>query len=165
MTLRGRIVEALTGVTNPRTGHTVIEEATVPGVRVEGRARPGVRGAAPHPPPAPAVNPRALPVMEPPRAAPGPQRPAPPAPVTYPNLGRIIAISSGKGGVGKSTVATNVAVSLARSGARVGLMDADIYGPNIPRMMGIDEPPPVENERIMPLEAHGVKLMSIGFMV
>jgi ATP-binding protein involved in chromosome partitioning len=85
--------------------------------------------------------------------------------VTYPNLGRIIAISSGKGGVGKSTVATNVAVALARSGARVGLMDADIYGPNVPRMMGIDEPPPVENERIIPLEAHGVKLMSIGFMV
>ncbi|HJR41984.1 MAG TPA: Mrp/NBP35 family ATP-binding protein, partial [Gemmatimonadaceae bacterium] len=116
-------------------------------------------------PPPPAANPRALPVMEPPRAAPGPQRPAPPAPVSYPNLGRIIAISSGKGGVGKSTVATNVAVSLARSGARVGLMDADIYGPNVPRMMGIDEPPPVENERIIPLEAHGVKLMSIGFMV
>jgi ATP-binding protein involved in chromosome partitioning len=56
-------------------------------------------------------------------------------------------------------------VSLARSGARVGLMDADIYGPNVPRMMGIDEPPPVENQRIIPLEAHGVKLMSIGFMV
>jgi ATP-binding protein involved in chromosome partitioning len=205
MTLRGRIVEALGGVTNPRTGRTVIEGAMVRDLaltddgkvrltfllaaqdpaslvrdvrqtieRVDGVSEVRVdvkdpsqaqRPAAPQAAAAPAPNPRALPVMEPPRAAPGPQRPAPPAPVTYPNLGRIIAISSGKGGVGKSTVATNVAVSLARSGARVGLMDADIYGPNVPRMMGIDEPPPVENERILPLEAHGVKLMSIGFMV
>lgn len=203
MTLRGRIVEALGGVTNPRTHQTVIEGAMirdlaltddgkvrltfllsaqdpaslvrdvrqriervegVTEVRVDVKDPSQVQRGAPQAP-APAPNPRALPVMEPPRAAPGPQRPAPPAPVTYPNLGRIIAISSGKGGVGKSTVATNVAVALARSGARVGLMDADIYGPNVPRMMGIDEPPPVENERIIPLEAHGVKLMSIGFMV
>ena len=203
MTLRGRIVEALGGVTNPRTHQTVIEGAMirdlaltddgkvrltvllsaqdpaslvrevrqtiehvegVTEVRVDVKDPSQVQRAAPQAPAA-APNPRALPVMEPPRAAPGPQRPAPPAPVTYPNLGRIIAISSGKGGVGKSTVATNVAVALARSGARVGLMDADIYGPNVPRMMGIDEPPPVENERIIPLEAHGVKLMSIGFMV
>ena len=134
-------------------------------VRVDVKDPSQTQRSSSHAPPTPAPNPRALPVMEPPRVAAGPQRPAPPAPVTYPNLGRIIAISSGKGGVGKSTVATNVAVALARSGARVGLMDADIYGPNVPRMMGIDEPPPVENERIIPLEAHGVKLMSIGFMV
>jgi ATP-binding protein involved in chromosome partitioning len=204
MTLRGRIVEALGGVTNPRTGHTLIEGAMirdlaltddgkvrltfllgaqdpaslvrdvrqaiervdgVTEVRVDVKDPSQAQRSSSHAPPAPAPNPRALPVMEPPRAAAGPQRPAPPAPVTYPNLGRIIAISSGKGGVGKSTVATNVAVALARSGARVGLMDADIYGPNVPRMMGIDEPPPVENERNIPLEAHGVKLMSIGFMV
>jgi ATP-binding protein involved in chromosome partitioning len=204
MTLRGRIVEALGGVTNPRTGHSVIEGAMIHDLaltdsgkvrltfllgaqdpaslvrdvrqtveRVDGvtevrvdvkdpsQAQRAPAGGAPAPPP----NPRALPVMEPPRAASPVQRPAPPAPVTYPNLGRIIAISSGKGGVGKSTVATNLAVLLAGSGARVGLMDADIYGPNVPRMMGIDQPPPVENERIIPLEAHGVKLMSIGFMV
>jgi len=88
-----------------------------------------------------------------------------PTPVAYPNLGNIIAISSGKGGVGKSTVATNLAVALARQGARVGLMDADIYGPNIPRMMGVNAPPPVENEKIIPLNAHGVKIMSLGFMI
>ena len=88
-----------------------------------------------------------------------------PTPVAYPHLGNIIAVSSGKGGVGKSTVATNLAVALARQGARVGLMDADIYGPNIPRMMGINTQPPVENEKIIPLRAHGVKIMSLGFMI
>jgi len=88
-----------------------------------------------------------------------------PTPIAYPNLGKIIAISSGKGGVGKSTVATNLAVALAQRGARVGLMDADIYGPNIPRMMGVNAPPPVENEKIIPLQAHGVKIMSLGFMI
>ncbi len=88
-----------------------------------------------------------------------------PTPVAYPHLGNIIAISSGKGGVGKSTVASNLATALAKQGARVGLMDADIYGPNIPRMMGVNAPPPVENEKIIPLQAHGVKIMSLGFMI
>jgi len=106
---------------------------------------------------------RALPVMEQPTSAQA--RVPAPTPVAYPNLGRIIAVSSGKGGVGKSTVAVNVAVSLAKQGARVGLMDADVYGPNIPRMMGVNEPPIVINERIVPLEAHGVKVMSIGFLI
>ncbi len=106
---------------------------------------------------------RTLPVMgqEPAR------RPTPPAPtpVAYPGLGNIVAISSGKGGVGKSTVAANLAVALAQQGARVGLMDADIYGPNIPRMMGVNAQPPVEREKIIPLQAHGVKIMSLGFMI
>jgi ATP-binding protein involved in chromosome partitioning len=91
--------------------------------------------------------------------------PPPPQPTDYPNLGRIIAISSGKGGVGKSTVAANLAVSLARRGFRVGLMDADIYGPNIPRMFGVFEKPPVQQGKIEPLQAWGVKLMSLGFLV
>lgn len=76
-----------------------------------------------------------------------------------------IAIASGKGGVGKSTVAVNVAVGLARSGARVGLLDADIYGPNIPTMMGVKHLPPGTEEKLNPAEAYGVKLMSIGFLV
>ena len=107
---------------------------------------------------------RALPVIG---QEPQSQRAAVPAPtpVSYPHLGNVIAISSGKGGVGKSTVATNLAVALAQQGARVGLMDADIYGPNIPRMMGVNAPPPVENEKIIPLQAHGVKIMSLGFMI
>jgi ATP-binding protein involved in chromosome partitioning len=86
-------------------------------------------------------------------------------PTDQPNLGRIIAISSGKGGVGKSTVAANLAIALAEAGHRVGVMDADIYGPNIPRMFGVFERPPVIGGRIQPLEAHGVKLMSLGFLV
>ena len=107
---------------------------------------------------------RALPVMEAARQT-APPRPAAPTPVAYPNLGRVIAISSGKGGVGKSTVATNLAVALAREGARVGLMDADIYGPNVPRMMGVDAPPAVHDDKIIPLQAHGVRIMSLGFIV
>jgi ATP-binding protein involved in chromosome partitioning len=108
--------------------------------------------------------PRSLPVMG---QEPQSQRAAVPAPtpVAYPHLGHIIAISSGKGGVGKSTVAVNLAVALAQQGARVGLMDADIYGPNIPRMMGVSGAPPVANEKIIPLQAHGVKIMSLGFMI
>jgi ATP-binding protein involved in chromosome partitioning len=108
---------------------------------------------------------RALPVMgQEPQSRRAAVPPAP-TPVEYPNLGRVLAISSGKGGVGKTTVATNLAAALARRGARVGIMDADIYGPNIPRMMGVDEAPPVVNNRIKPLMAHGVKLMSLGFLV
>jgi ATP-binding protein involved in chromosome partitioning len=77
----------------------------------------------------------------------------------------VVAIASGKGGVGKSTVSANVAVALAQSGARVGLLDADIYGPNIPTMMGVKRlPPPVDN-RLVPAETYGVKMMSIGFLV
>jgi ATP-binding protein involved in chromosome partitioning len=90
---------------------------------------------------------------------------AAPTPAEQPNLGRIIAVSSGKGGVGKSTVAVNVAVSLAQAGLQVGVMDADIYGPNVPRMFGVFEKPPVCSGKIQPLEAHGVRLMSLGFLV
>lgn len=88
-----------------------------------------------------------------------------PSPSEMPELGRVIAISSGKGGVGKSTVAVNLAVALAQAGHRVAIMDADVYGPNIPRMFGINERPPIMQGRIQPLEAHGVKLMSLGFLV
>lgn len=89
-----------------------------------------------------------------------------PTPMAVSGIERVVAVSSGKGGVGKSTVSVNVAVALARKGLRVGLMDADFYGPNIPRMMGVYERPGIDAEkRIIPLEAHGVKLMSIGFLV
>lgn len=77
----------------------------------------------------------------------------------------IIAISSGKGGVGKTTMAVNIAISLAQSGAKVGLMDADIYGPNVPTMMGLKELPLPKNGKLIPAEAYDVKVISIGFLV
>ncbi len=78
----------------------------------------------------------------------------------------VVAIASGKGGVGKSTVAVNIAVALAQSGAKVGLLDADIYGPNVPTMMGVKQLPPQNNSgKLVPAEAYGVSLMSIGFLV
>jgi len=100
-------------------------------------------------------------------AGPRPSSPVPPPPTPdeLPALGKALAISSGKGGVGKSTVSANLAAALARLGHRVGLMDADIYGPNIPRMFGVDQKPEVRGGKIQPLEAHGVKLMSLGLIV
>lgn len=82
-----------------------------------------------------------------------------------PNVGHVVAVSSGKGGVGKSTVATNLAAAWAGAGHAVGLLDADVYGPDIPTMFGVHERPRMEDEEVIPLEAHGVKLMSIGFIV
>lgn len=76
-----------------------------------------------------------------------------------------IAVASGKGGVGKSTVSANLAVALAQSGAQVGLMDADIYGPNLPTMLGIERMPPPRENHLVPAEAYGVRLMSMGFLV
>jgi ATP-binding protein involved in chromosome partitioning len=84
-----------------------------------------------------------------------------------PGVKNVFAIASGKGGVGKSTTSVNVAMALAQTGAKVGLMDGDIYGPNVPLMMGIKERPQLqgENGRIEPMQAYGVKLMSIGFFI
>jgi ATP-binding protein involved in chromosome partitioning len=201
-TLQERLAHTLAGITNPRTGSSVMDDEMVRdiGTSVDGRVRltmllapqddatlvrdvrqalqavEGVRDVAidvqPRPPAAPATPAatrpasrpaaRALPVMD---ARPTPKNVPAPTPVAYPQLGKIVAVSSGKGGVGKSTVAVNLAVSLAQRGARVGLMDADVYGPNIPRMIGLDRPPAVENEKIMPLEAHGIKVISLGFLI
>jgi ATP-binding protein involved in chromosome partitioning len=81
------------------------------------------------------------------------------------DVSNLIAVASGKGGVGKSTVAVNLSVALAQEGARVGLLDADIYGPNVPTMMGLTQLPPPVNEKMSPAEAYGVKVISIGFLV
>lgn len=96
--------------------------------------------------------------------------PAPkPAPGLLGQVGHIVAVSSGKGGVGKSTVAVNLAASLAAEGHRVGLMDADVYGPNVPTMLGEKRRPRVSgskgSEMIEPLEAHGVRVMSLGLLL
>jgi ATP-binding protein involved in chromosome partitioning len=189
-TLQERLASALSQIRNPRTGAGVYESQQLRDIAttVDGKVRatlqleasddpslarqvrraiesvPGVTdiqlevrsGAAP-------ARGRSLPVMD--QAPAAPARPAAPTPKRFANLGKVIAISSGKGGVGKSTVAVNLAVALAAGGARVGLMDADIYGPNIPRMMGVTGAPPVVNEKILPLEAHGVKLISLGMMI
>jgi ATP-binding protein involved in chromosome partitioning len=88
-----------------------------------------------------------------------------PVPMEIPGVRKVIAVSSGKGGVGKSTVTVNIAVALAEAGYRVGIVDVDFYGPDIPRMMGVYEKPAVREGRIVPLEAHGIRLMSIGFLV
>ncbi len=88
-----------------------------------------------------------------------------PKPNLLPDVKHIVAISSGKGGVGKSTVATNLAVALAASGAKVGLIDADIYGPNIPMMLGVRKPPEQRDGKLLPAESYGIKLISMGFFV
>jgi ATP-binding protein involved in chromosome partitioning len=82
-----------------------------------------------------------------------------------PEVKSIVAVASGKGGVGKSTVAVNMAVSLARSGLKVGLLDADIYGPSLPRMVGLRRKPEVRGDKMIPLQAWGLACMSIGFLV
>jgi ATP-binding protein involved in chromosome partitioning len=84
----------------------------------------------------------------------------------FPNVENVIAVASGKGGVGKSTVAVNLAAGLSQLGARVGLFDADIYGPNVPRMVDADEPPQAtKDETLVPPEQYGMKLMSMAFLV
>lgn len=97
-------------------------------------------------------------------------RQAPPFPTNeaqpLPGVQSIVAVASGKGGVGKSTVATNLAVALGLAGLRTGLLDADIYGPNIPLLMGVDEKPEVRGDnRIVPFLNHGVKMQSLGFFL
>jgi ATP-binding protein involved in chromosome partitioning len=88
----------------------------------------------------------------------------PPPKIALPDIRHVVAVASGKGGVGKSTVAANLALALARTGAKVGLLDADIYGPSVPIMMGI--PCPIDQATTpLPLEKFGLKLMSIGFVV
>ena len=189
--LQDRIRVALSRVRNPRLGVNVLDAEMIRDIAIspEGRVRltllltpdddatlvrdvyaavaavDGVADVRVDPKDAsaqPAAR-RMLPVMD---AAPKAQpRPPAPTPSAYPNLGRIIAVSSGKGGVGKSTVAVNLAVALSKSGARVGLMDADIYGPNVPRMLGLGAPPPVVDQRMIPLVVHGIKAISLGLLI
>ncbi len=82
-----------------------------------------------------------------------------------PGVGHVIAVGSGKGGVGKSTVAANLAIALSQTGANVGLVDGDIYGPNLPRMLGVHRQPYTRGGRIVPVEAHGIRFMSMGLLV
>ena len=130
-------------------------EAAVAGLAGVGQVRVALTAHGPAPK---APAPPSLKIGGHPKPQEGPTRPA--------GVQRILAIGSGKGGVGKSTVASNLAVALARAGRRVGLLDADIYGPSQPRMMGINKrPASPDGKTIIPLHAHGVTLMSIGFMM
>ena len=111
-------------------------------------------GARPAPPPQPHAHSH------------GPAAAAPAkAPMLLGDVKAIVAVASGKGGVGKSTVAVNMAVSLARQGLKVGLLDADIYGPSLPRMLGLNRKPEVRGDKMIPLSAWGLACMSIGFLV
>ncbi|MFZ1963335.1 MAG: Mrp/NBP35 family ATP-binding protein, partial [Roseiarcus sp.] len=100
-------------------------------------------------------------------AAPAARRPRLPTAQPIPGIEKIIAVASGKGGVGKSTTACNLALGLARLGLRVGVLDADVFGPSMPRLFGITERPALasDGQKLRPLEKYGVKVMSIGFLV
>jgi ATP-binding protein involved in chromosome partitioning len=193
-TLEQAVRTALRAVRDPVSGRDVVEAGMVEGLTVKGgmvqfaiqvpreRARdseplraaaekaaaavPGVMSAtvvltahradAPAKPAAPGAAPGAPPGA---KAAPGQ------GPMLLPDVGAIVAVASGKGGVGKSTTAVNLAVALASQGLRVGLLDADIYGPSLPQMLGTRERPRAEAQRIIPLQRWGLKAMSIGFLV
>jgi ATP-binding protein involved in chromosome partitioning len=177
--LQARVAAALTGVVNPRTGRDVISGGQVGEVRVSPQGEVLIAFTLAGEDPASLVREarRAVQQVEgvtdvrvdvkgtP--APPTPKTVPPPTPSALPNLGKVIAVSSGKGGVGKSTVSVNLAVALAARGHRVGLMDGDIYGPNIPRMLGVvgEEPTITSDRRIRPLEAHGVRLISLGSLI
>lgn len=114
--------------------------------------------APPPPPPSPRPSPQ--------RAAPPPQGAAPGGEkLGVTGVKHIIAVASGKGGVGKSTTAINLALGLQNQGLKVGVMDADIYGPSLPRLVGIDSKPEAEGRVLKPIEAYGLKVMSIGFLI
>jgi ATP-binding protein involved in chromosome partitioning len=178
--------EALRGITDPASGRDIVAAGLVDGIEVRGglaqvalvtdRAhakamepvrlaveallarQPGITNATAvltaHKAEAPAAPPA-------PHQHGGGQKP----PLLLPGVKHIVAVASGKGGVGKSTVAVNLAVALALQGHAVGLLDADIYGPSLPRMLGLARKPEVRDGKMLPLAAWGLKAMSIGFLV
>jgi len=121
-------------------------------------------GDAPAPAAAPAPTPSA-PAAAAPAAGQPARQAAVPASAPVEGVGKVIAVASGKGGVGKSTVAVNLALGLAHEGHRVGLLDIDIYGPSLPTLLGVADRPGVRERRIMPLDVAGLKLMSLGFLM
>jgi len=146
--------------------------AEMEAVRREAQAllarQPGVRNAAvvltAHKPAGPAAPQPAAPRHAHPSGA-APAAAGARQALLLPEVGAIVAVASGKGGVGKSTVAVNLAVALAQQGLRVGLLDADVYGPSLPRMLGLNRRPSTKGDKMIPLAAFGISAMSIGFLV
>ena len=179
--IKGQVEAALRRVMNPRTNQDVVAAGMVKEIAVEDGGKVRIAFALGREDPASLVREARLAAQ----AVPGvtsvkmdvaggaqqqpqvtPKPVPPPTAREFPNLGRVIAVSSGKGGVGKSTVTVNLAAALAAGGKRVGVMDADVYGPNIPRMFGVaDQKPEVAGGKIQPITAHGVKVMSLGNLV
>ena len=183
------VVKALEKIKDPVSGRNVIEAGLIEGVAVRGRHAsftvevPAARGAAAEPlrkacEDAVAKIAGILSVTavltaqreSHPRAAArghghGHEQGAAPAGRSVPGVASVIAVASGKGGVGKSTVAVNLALGLAALGLKTGLLDCDIYGPSVPKLMGITEKPRAQGKKLLPIERYGLKTMSIGFLV
>ena len=139
-----RAVKALPGVANAIVSLTVERPA-------------GTTAPPPH------THNHGAPTGAPPRTT--PPRPVPPKNIAIPGISRIIAVASGKGGVGKSTTTVNLALALAALGWKIGILDADVFGPSLPRLLGLQAKPDIEGKMLQPLQAFGIKAMSIGFLV
>lgn len=177
------VLRALGSVVVPEQGKDVVDSGLVDGVAIkDGNVH--ISMAAHDPEAAKALEPlrqaaqravAALPgvtsasvvlTAERPRSTAAKPEPRPSGKPAVPGIRHMVAVGSGKGGVGKSTTAVNLAVALAQLGERVGLLDADIYGPSLPRMMGITGKPKTEGgKKLLPMEAYGVKVMSMGFLI
>ena len=177
--VENRVWELLKGVTFPGMSRDIVSFGFVDGVKVsDGKVEVGLAISTHHRDRADQVRDQVEAMLREAEVADevvvSLQAPTPPSsaqdavaqdPDLIPEVQHVVAVASGKGGVGKSTVSANLSIALAQAGYRVGLLDADIYGPSMPMMFGINEQPLVERERLIPFEKYGVRLMSLGFVL